>query len=93
MVQNINKQKLVRILRRNDVVKAGLFGSQANGTAKKNSDIDILISFKGRKSLLDLIGLKQELEDSFKKKFDVITYKSIHPLLKDNILKQEVKII
>lgn len=89
----INKQKLVRILKNNNVAKAGLFGSQAKGTAKKNSDVDLLISFRGSKSLLDLIGLKQELEDSFKKKFDVITYKSIHPLLRDSILKEEVKII
>ncbi len=86
------KKKAVPILKRNNVVRAGVFGSFARGEARKNSDIDILIEFHGRKSLLDLVGVKQELEETTKRKVDVLTYKSIHPLLKDIILKEEVRI-
>jgi len=39
--------------------------------------------------LLDLIGLEQDLEEYFNKKVDVITYNSIHPLLKEYILKEQ----
>ena len=87
------KKKIIRILRRHDVVKAGIFGSYVRGEATKKSDIDILIKFKGRKSLLDLIGLEMELEKTFKRDFDVLTYNSLHPLLKDTILAEEVRII
>ncbi len=53
---------IIPVLRRNDVIKAGLFGSVARGEDKRKSDIDILIEFKGRKSLFDLASLEIELE-------------------------------
>ncbi len=86
------KKLVTPVLKRNDVVRAGVFGSFARGEARKNSDIDILIEFKGRKSLLDLVGVKQELEEKLKRKTDVLTYKSIHPFLKEIILNEEVRI-
>ncbi len=83
---------IVPILKEHGVVKAGIFGSFARGEAKKGSDIDILVEFKSGKSLLDPIGLKMELEENTRKKFDVLTYNSIHPLLKSQILREEVRI-
>ncbi len=82
-----------RILKNNDVVRAGLFGSYARGEAKKHSDIDLIVEFKGKKSLFDFVGLKFELEDILKKKVDLLTYKSLHPLLKERILREEKKIL
>ena len=87
------KRAAVPILKKNGVVKAGIFGSYATGKAKKESDIDMLIKFKGRKSLLDLAGLKLELESKLGKKVDVLTYKSVHPLLKERIMRDEERIL
>ncbi len=91
-IKNITKIA-VPILKRNDVVKAGIFGSYARGEQKKNSDLDMLIQFKGNKNLFDLVGLKLDLEKNLKKKVDVLTYKSINPLLKKYILNDEVRIL
>ena len=93
--KNIEKleKKIIPILKRHDVVKAGIFGSFVRGEATRRSDIDILIKFKGRKSLLDLVALKLELEKKLRRKTDVLTYNSIHPLLKEDILNEEVRII
>jgi len=93
--KNIEKltKKIIPILRRHDVVKAGIFGSFVRGEATKKSDIDILIQFKGRKSLLDLVRVEIELRKKLRRKTDVLTYNSIHPLLKDRILKEEVRIM
>jgi len=63
------------------------------GEQKEGSDIDILIEFKGNKSLLDLAGLKIELEETLHRKVDVLTYNSLHPLLKDRILKEQKVIL
>lgn len=90
-IQSI-KAKITPILESRDVVKAAVFGSHATGEAEKNSDIDLLVEFGGRKSLFDLVGLKLELEATLKKKIDLLTYRSIHPLLK-NIILNEQKII
>jgi len=87
------KRKIIPILKKNHVVKAGIFGSYARGDVKKKSDIDILIKFRGKKSLFDLAGLKIELEEKLNKKVDVLTYRSIHPFIKNNILKEEVPIL
>jgi len=90
--QIINKTR--PILKKNKVVKAGIFGSYARGEQKKKSDIDMLIQVKGRKfSILDLIGLEKELEKKLGKKVDLLTYNGINPLLKEQILGEEVKII
>ena len=39
------------------------------------------------------VGIQFELEDKLKKRVDLITYNSIHPLLKEKILNEEVRII
>ena len=44
---------LVRILQKHDVKKASLFGSIVRGEATKESDIDLLVEFEGKKSLLE----------------------------------------
>ncbi|OIO01847.1 hypothetical protein COS16_07980 [Candidatus Desantisbacteria bacterium CG02_land_8_20_14_3_00_49_13] len=83
------KNKIVPILIKNDVKRASLFGSVVNGRATKKSDIDLLVEFKGSKSLLDLSGLKIELEETLKRKVDVLTYNSLYPLLRDRILREQ----
>lgn len=81
--------KIIPILKSQGVLKAALFGSVVRGEAKKKSDIDILVRFSGRKSLLDLVRLQFILEDELGRKVDLLTYDSIHPLLKDIILKEQ----
>jgi predicted nucleotidyltransferase len=80
------------ILKKYGIKKAALFGSFARGEQKPDSDIDILVKFKDRenKTLLDLVGLELELVDVLNRKVDVLTYNSLHPLLKDYILKEQV---
>lgn len=83
----------VPILKKNNVVRAGIFGSYARGEAKKNSDIDILVKFKTPKSLMAVVGLELELKKRLKKKVDLISYNEISPYLKERILNEEIAII
>lgn len=86
------KPLIVSTLKKNGVVKAGIFGSYARGDQKKNSDIDILVKLS--KPLgFRFAGIELELEDKLKKKVDLLTYNSIHPRLKKRILQEEVRII
>lgn len=86
------KPIIIRILKKNRVTKAGIFGSYARGTQKKNSDIDILIQ-PPKMMGLGFVNMKLELEKKLGRKVDLITYKYISPLLKEHILKDEVKIL
>ena len=83
------KFKIYPILKNQGVIKAAIFGSFARGENTKNSDIDILVKLASGKTLLDLAGLKIDLENVLRKKVDVLTYGSIHPLLKSRILKDQ----
>ena len=83
---------ILRVINKFDVARAGIFGSYARGEADKDSDIDVLIEFKGEKSLLDLVALKLAIEQELNKKADVVTYKSINPLLRKKILDEEIRI-
>ncbi|MBU2616033.1 MAG: nucleotidyltransferase family protein [Nanoarchaeota archaeon] len=88
------KGKIVKILKKSNIKKAGIFGSYARGEQKKNSDIDILIQVgRGKFSLFDLVGLKIILEETLHRKVDVNTYRAIHPRLRKKILNEEVRIL
>ena len=87
------KSRIIPVLKRHDVKKASIFGSYARGEEKENSDIDILVEFNGEKSFLDLSGLKIELEETLNRKVDILTYNSLHPLLKKRILEEQKVIL
>jgi uncharacterized protein len=86
------KPKIIKILKKNGIKKAGIFGSYARGENKKGSDIDLLV-FPPKGMGLGFIGIQLELEDKLKKKVDLLSYRAIHPLLKERILRDEVRII
>ena len=86
------KKKIVKILKKHGVVRAGIFGSYATGEQKKNSDIDILVEFS-KPIGFGFAGIELELEKKLNKSVDLLTYKAIHPLLKKRILNEEVRII
>jgi len=83
------RRKILPILKKHGVTKAGVFGSWARGESKEGSDLDILVELPEGKSLLDLARLKIELEERLGMKVDVLTYNSIHPLLRDRILNEQ----
>ena len=86
------KKKVIPILKKNKVVRAGIFGSYARGENKKNSDVDILI-LPPKKIGFGFVGIQFKLEDELGRKVDLISYKAIHPLLKKRILDEEIKIL
>jgi predicted nucleotidyltransferase len=92
-VSDIKKRSLP-ILKRHAVKRAAIFGSFARGEAKRGSDVDILIEYKGKnKSLFDLVDLKSELEEMLGRKVDIVTYDSIYWRLREQILTQQIVIL
>lgn len=94
--QEINKiaPKIIKILKNHQIKKAGIFGSYARGEQKKDSDIDILIQpKKGKFSMFDLVGIELELKKELRKNIDLLTYNGLNQNIKNQILKEEVKII
>lgn len=86
------KNAALPVLKKFRVCRAGIFGSNAAGRAKKSSDVDILVELDGSANLFGFVELKQELEKSLHKKVDLVEYSSIKPALRKNILESEVRI-
>ncbi|MFH0837941.1 MAG: nucleotidyltransferase domain-containing protein [Patescibacteria group bacterium] len=87
------KKIILPILMEHGVKKAAIFGSTVRGQRRESSDLDLLVEYSRRKSLLDFIGLKLELEDALGIKVDLGQFATIHPMLKDRILNESVPIL
>ena len=84
--------KLIRICRENDAAMVGVFGSVARGEDTSASDLDLMVKFSKRKSLLDIVRLEREISTELGKKVDLLTEAAVSPYLRDKILS-ELKVI
>ena len=69
-----------------------VFGSRARGEAQAGSDLDLLITLEPGRSLLDLVAVKQDLEDLLGCSVDVVTDASLSPHLRDRVLRDVVEL-
>jgi len=76
MNQNL-KSKILQGLLPYEPIRIRVFGSYARGDNKTRSDLDILISFKHRISLLKLVQIEQELSEQMGIKIDLVTENSL----------------
>lgn len=86
------KSRVLPVLRKYKIKKAGIFGSYARGEQRKDSDVDILV-VPAKGMGFRFAGMELDLEKSLKKKVDLITYKSINKYLRRRILSEEVRIL
>jgi len=85
-------KKIILFLRKYGAKKIAIFGSWGRGEQKSESDIDILVEFSERKTLLEFVKIERELSELLGIKVDLLTEKSISPYLVDKI-KQEMEVI
>ncbi len=55
--------ELLEVLRRHGVTNPEIFGSAARGDDREDSDVDLLVDFPAGTDIVDIIGIKRELED------------------------------
>lgn len=84
---SFDSKKLIELCRQNDIVKIGVFGSMARGQANESSDIDLVVTFSKRKSLLQLVALERRLTAAMGRKVDLLTANSISPYLRAEIMR------
>ncbi len=84
--------KLIELCDQNDVKKLSLFGSMARGEANAQSDVDLLVEFSQRKSLLALVALERQFSALFRRDVDLLTEAAISPYLRPRI-KQDLQVL
>lgn len=86
-------ERIRPVLSRYGVCRAGVFGSYARGDATPESDLDLLVDLPKGTSLLDLVSLEIELREELGIRVDANTYRAIHPMLRERILNDEIRIL
>lgn len=84
---------MLPVLLRYGVRRAGVFGSYARAEATSESDLDLLVDLPAGSSLLDLVGLQLDLSEALGIEVDANTYNAIHPMLRERILADEIRIL
>ena len=82
---SLNTPALIELCRQNDVARLSLFGSFAREEATERSDVDLLIEFRRRGSLLALIALERKMTAALGRRVDLLTREAISPYLRDSI--------
>ena len=84
------RQDILRLAAQHGAWNVRVFGSLARGEARSDSDVDILITLEPERSLLDLIALKQDLEDLLGCKVDVVTEAAVSPYIRPQVLRDAI---
>ena len=83
-----HRPEILRLAAAHGAHNVRLFGSAARGEARDESDIDVLVSMEPGRSLLDLVGLSQDLEHLLGCPVDVVSDRGLSPYLRDRILAE-----
>ena len=96
----MKRNEVLRILReqssdlagRYPIASLSLFGSVARDEAGTDSDVDLLVEFKSSVGLFEFIELQQRLETILGCKVDLGTPRSLKPRLKEQVLREAIRV-
>ena len=84
------RAEIRRIAARHGARNVRLFGSHARGEPTASSDVDLLVELAPESTLLDLVAIKQDVEDLVGCPVDVVTEAAVSPYLREEVLKTAV---
>jgi len=83
-----NKKALLAIASKRGASNIRVFSSVSREEETENSDVDFLVTLEQRGSLLDLVGLQQDLSSYLLRNVDVIPDNSLNKNLRDRIINE-----
>lgn len=88
MKQDVIRKAVLQIVDKYPIRRVVLFGSQADGTARADSDVDLIIEFSNSVTLITLSQITQTLEEILHTSVDVIH----GPLRDEDLLETGVEV-
>ena len=79
-------KEILQIAHKHGARNVRVFGSGAKGKVQPGSDVDLLVEMEPGRSLLDMIAIKQDIEDLLGRKVDVVTEAAVSPYIRESLL-------
>ena len=85
---SIPKKDLTKFCRRYQVNQLALFGSVLRQDFRKDSDVDVLVSFEpdAHIGFITLSRMQRELSELFKRPVDLVLMDGLKPVIRDSVL-------
>jgi predicted nucleotidyltransferase len=84
------RDAILRLAERHGASNVRVFGSVARGEATAASDIDLLVDWDPDRSLMDHVGLVQDLEEALGVRVHVGSERSLHWYVRQRILNEAI---
>jgi predicted nucleotidyltransferase len=86
---DVDDARLAAICDKYGIGELQIFGSGARGTARPDSDIDILYTLRpGHRLGWEIDQLADELAELFGRPVDLVSLRALHPLLRPTVLAE-----
>jgi hypothetical protein len=79
---------ILEIAAKHGASRVRLFGSRSRGAGGAERDVDLLVTLGLGCSLLDLVAIKQDIEDLLRRRVDVVSEAGLSPYLRDEVLRE-----
>jgi predicted nucleotidyltransferase len=85
---SIAPKQLQDFCQRYHVRRLAMFGSMARGTARPQSDVDLLVTFQpdAHIGLITFSKMQRELSEMFHRRVDLVPQDGLKPVIRDSIL-------
>jgi len=87
-----NRKALLDIASKRGASNVRVFGSVSREEENPESDVDFLVTLEQGRSLLDLVGLQQDLSSYLLRNVDVIPDDSLNKYLRDRINREALSL-
>ncbi len=84
------REQILTLAKQRGAHNVRIFGSVARGDASAASDVDFLVEFEPRRSLLDQGGLLADLQDLLGCPVDILSERALRPRFKERVLREAV---
>jgi predicted nucleotidyltransferase len=97
----MNRSDIIRVLKRHEaelkklgVERLFIFGSVARGDVKDDSNVDLFFDHaRGQLGLYELMDVKERAREILRRRTDIMTRASLHPVLREKIEETALRVL